>query len=783
MKKIILLFILLLQISAISAQQFSITGRIADENNNPIGFATIALWDAGKQNILSGCTSEDNGNFTLENVAQGEYVLSCQFLGYQTKQMSIKVEQSLHMGTIHLQEDVQKLEEVEIKAERIQRKGNGFIVNMQNSPLAKGKSVMNTLDFLPGVDTSEGKISINGRKGTLVYINGRLVKNQQELEVLNAENIKNVEIIPVADVEYKNAKGGVIRIETRKDPDGGGIISFNNWLSIDKKGVKSESPSNTFQYRKGRWSIYNLISGSFGNSHPQDIEKTTRYENGNYNTGRYNSHSRNRSWYDVLDVQYAITPKQTIGIDLHVQQSGDSLFRQSENSRYTGDRKTRTTTMSSKGDNENTTCDITASYRNDFKKGSYFQIQGFYDYTYSASDRIYDYVANDLPYQETASDKSDLKGGAIDANLVYQFKNEGKLVSGLTYSHLEDDNDIAYLSNAGGEWHTVPNSGENYKVSGGDYVAFLSYRQTFGKRWWASAGARYQKTVLKLRSESWNIQRDYQGIYPTLMLSYLLQEKSNRGLSLSYKHGFSLPNYGYYSPARVVYSDNSYAIGNPDVERELLHTVELTYNHNSNLNVTYSFNSRSNLIRVLTFQDSNDEMTTYTKPVNVGTDYNHRLLVDYSQSISESCYFRLSGEVNYEDADLKDYKFSQWYYTVSARINLRFSPTWGATLSGRYYSKCKYADYETGETYSANVSMNKSFLKDKLSLTLQASNLFRPSARTTTISPAGFTSDSWNRNPKFAFNFRAAYRFNIGKKIKSIKTLGGGSITKTAAEQ
>lgn len=784
MKKMILLFILLLQISAITAQQFSITGRIADENNNPIGFATIALWDAGKQNILSGCTSEDNGNFTLANIVQGEYVFSCQFLGYQTKQMSIKVEQSLHMGTINLQEDAQKLDEVEIKAERIQRKGNGFIVNMQNSPLAKGKSMMNTLDFLPGVDTSEGKISINGRKGTLVYINGRLVRNLQELDVLNAENVKNVEIIPVADAEYKNAKGGVIRIETRKTPDGGGIISFNNRFSIDKKGVKSESPSNTFQYKKGHWSIYNLISGSFGNSHPQDMEKTTRYENGNYNTGRYNSRARTRSWYDVLDVQYAITPKQTIGVDLHVQQSNDSLFRRSENSRYAGNQKTRTTTMDSKGDSENTVCDITASYRNDFKKGSYFQIKGFYDYTNSASDRIYNYEANETPYQETASDKSDLKGEAIDANLVYQFKNKGRLVSGLTYSHLEDDNNIAYLSNADGEWHTVPNSGENYKASGGDYTAFLSYRQSFGKRWWASAGARYQKTVLKLRAESWNIKRDYQGIYPTLMLSYLLQEKSNRGLSLSYRHGFSLPNYGYYSPARIVYSDNSYAVGNPNIERELLHTVELAYNHNASLNVIYSFNSRSNLIRVLTFKDSNDEMTTYTKPVNVGTDYNHRLLVDYSQSISESCYIRLNGELNYEDADLKDYKFNQWNYTVGARLNLRFSPTWGATLSGRYYSKCKYADYETGETYSANVSMDKSFLKDKLSLTLQASNLFCPAACTTTTSLAGFTSDSWNRNPKFTFNFSAAYRFNIGKKkIKSIKTVGGGSIIKTAAEQ
>lgn len=786
MKKMTLLFILLLQVSAIAAQQFSITGRITDENNNPIGFATIALWDAGKQNILNGCTSEDNGNFTLTNVPKGEYLLSCQFLGYQAKQMSIKVEQSLDMGTINLQEDAQKLDEVEIKAERIQRKGNGFIVNMQNNPLAKGKSIMNTLDFLPGVNVAGGKISINGREGTLIYINGRLVRNQQELDVLNAENIKNVEIIPVANAEYKlnEAKGGIIHIETRKEPDGGGIITFNNRFIVNSKGIKTEAPSNTIQYRKGRWSIYNSISGGVGNYRPQDTEKTTRYENGNYTTGRYNTRTRTRlAWYDILDVQYAITPKQTIGIDLYMYQGNDSLFRKSESIRYAGEEKTHTTTMNSNGDRKNTKWNATANYRNNFKKGSYFQVKGTYGYQNESSDRNYGYMTDKTPHRETASDESDLKMIEIEPKLTYQFKNKGTLATGLTCVYAEDDNDIAYLSNVSGEWHTVPNSGENYKVSGGDYSAYFNYSQPFGKRWWASAGARYQKDVFRLRAESWNIKKNYQGIYPTLMLSYLLQEKSNRVLNLSYRHSFSLPNYGYYSPARIVYSDNSYAVGNPDIDRELFHLVELAYHHNARLNVTYSFQTRSNLIRVLTFKDSNDEMTTYTKPVNVGTDNLHKLLLDYSLPVGKSCYIRLNGQVNYEDADFEEEQFKQWFYSASAKVNLRFSPTWGATLGGRYISKRRYADYKSGETYDIDLSMNKSFLKNKLLFNFEVNNLISSTVHNTTISSDGFTSDSWNRYPKFEFVIRAAYRFNIGKKIKDIKINQGGSITKTAAEQ
>ena len=787
MKRIHLACLLFFYISSLAAQQFNITGVVSDSADNPIEFATIALWEINKQKIRNGCTSESNGRFTLTNIPQGKYILSCQFLGYQTKTLKIKVEQHLAIDTIKLQEDAQTLAEVEIKADRVQRKGNGFIVNMQNSQLSKGKSAMNTLNFLPGVNVHNNQISINGREGTIVYINGREVKNSQELQMLDAETIKNIEIIPVANAEYRlSANGGILKIETRKTQEGGSIVMFGNRLITDSKGLKTEMLNNTFQYRKGRWSIYNMVMGGFGNYHPQNTEKTTLHNNGNSTSGKYYSRTRTRlAWADIFDLQYNINERQQIGIDLSVQQLNDSLFKESANNLFVEGEKPLSAVMNGNGKRKYNKLDATASYRNRIdKRGSYFQIKGTYSYRKASTNGIYDYSKEKLSYRETESNNSVTKVTQIEPKIVYRFANKGTLASGLAYTYLDDDNDIAFLSNASGQWDIVPNSGKNYKMRGNDYAAYLNYSLPFHKKWWTSAGLRYQKDVLRYHAEgNATIKKNYQGIYPTFTLSYLLQEKKKRMLSLSYRHYHSLPNFGYYSPARIIYSDNSYAIGNPNIDHELFHLAELTYSHNAHLNIIYSFKAGKDLIRVLTFKDNDNDMTTYTQPVNAGNDYLHTLHVDYTIPIRKSYHIRLNGRLNYEDANFGNNTFKQWFYTANAILNLRFTPTWGGTLSGNYFSRRKYADYKYQENYVIDICMDKSFLKGKLLINLQVHNLFTPASRITTVSPNILTSYALNRNPKTEFIVGVTYRFNTGKKIKNISIIKGSSFDKSSAEQ
>lgn len=89
MKKYILVLFLLL-FSAISFAQSTglIVGNILDEEleNTPLAFANVSLKGTDFKT-----TTDLTGLFFLENIADGEYTLVCSFVGYQSKEIKIKV--------------------------------------------------------------------------------------------------------------------------------------------------------------------------------------------------------------------------------------------------------------------------------------------------------------------------------------------------------------------------------------------------------------------------------------------------------------------------------------------------------------------------------------------------------------------------------------------------------------------------------------------------------------------------------------------------------------------
>lgn len=116
-----------------------------------------------------------------------------------------------------------------IKADRIIRKTDRFVVNLINDPAVFGKSGTDILNQSPGVFIQErdGTISINGKTGTKVYINERPLHESgtdliRYLRTLKAEDIMRIEVIPIAGADYDaNIQGGVIKITLKSQRDNG----------------------------------------------------------------------------------------------------------------------------------------------------------------------------------------------------------------------------------------------------------------------------------------------------------------------------------------------------------------------------------------------------------------------------------------------------------------------------------------------------------------------------------------------------------------------------------
>ena len=84
MKKILLV---LLGVSHIVfAQQSSITGKVTDAANNPVPFVSVQLLEISK-----GASSDENGLFQLEHLAEGKYTLKASFVGYKSLEQVVNL--------------------------------------------------------------------------------------------------------------------------------------------------------------------------------------------------------------------------------------------------------------------------------------------------------------------------------------------------------------------------------------------------------------------------------------------------------------------------------------------------------------------------------------------------------------------------------------------------------------------------------------------------------------------------------------------------------------------
>ena len=70
-----------------------IKGRVVDENNQPVEYATAVLKNSKTNKFITGAVCNYKGEYVIENVEPGEYVLSTKMIGYRlTKSQKIVVD-------------------------------------------------------------------------------------------------------------------------------------------------------------------------------------------------------------------------------------------------------------------------------------------------------------------------------------------------------------------------------------------------------------------------------------------------------------------------------------------------------------------------------------------------------------------------------------------------------------------------------------------------------------------------------------------------------------------
>ncbi len=215
----------LLMVMTVAAATF--TGRVVDETGLPAAFANVVLMNATDSAFVAGTTTDSDGAFMFTGTATRP-VIKITYLGYKTQVLDgMKAD----LGTIALEPETTMLGEVVVKGERPAFKltTEGLKTEVENTLLSKVGSAKAVLENLPGVQKKKDGIEVFGKGAPLIYINGRKLQSQTELDQISSEDIKSVELITNPGAKYDATVQSVILIKTKR-PQGEGF-SFNTQAS------------------------------------------------------------------------------------------------------------------------------------------------------------------------------------------------------------------------------------------------------------------------------------------------------------------------------------------------------------------------------------------------------------------------------------------------------------------------------------------------------------------------------------------------------------------------
>ena len=292
-----------------SNKAITVQGKVYDEKGTPLAFVNI-LALAADSSFLAGSVTEEDGSFRLPAIAGEDCLLKATYIGYCPQIIPCR-----QQNILRLQPDTKLLKEIVVTAGRplIERKDGTLTANITGTPLSLMGSASEMISHLPFVTGTDGEYTVLGRGTPEIYINGRKVRDNTELNRLQANEILSAEIITTPGVQYGSSVGAVIRLHTIRKRGQGMSGSFYTDYSQGHVPIGNEGIS--LNYRTGGLDIF--VKGDFAeiNNHLTSIHSQDIYASSDWNQSTENKSKQTyRTFNGELGFNYEIDEDQSFGM-------------------------------------------------------------------------------------------------------------------------------------------------------------------------------------------------------------------------------------------------------------------------------------------------------------------------------------------------------------------------------------------------------------------------------------------------------------------------------------
>ncbi|PJJ54688.1 TonB-dependent receptor domain-containing protein [Hymenobacter chitinivorans] len=315
-----LLLFLLTVVGSFAQQRFTVSGRLVDAQRQPVAFAAVALL-AADSSMVASTQSSATGVYQLTGVPAGTYRVQAAALGFgKSRSAWITVGQNLTVPDLTLTTTTHALAEVQVVGRKplLEMQAGKMIVNVAGS-LTAGATALEALQKVPGLVVMNDRLSLAGREGLIIMIDGRTTQYTDVVSVLRdfpSSNIERIEVSTQPDAS-KDAAGsaGIINIILKKNTSVGTNGTLTLGAGYGRFGKGNAGLDLTHQNTKlslyGNYSYARRKTYEQLNTERQAPEAEARYEQQSYQPRLANVHTFRTG------ADYSLSKRQTLGVLLN----------------------------------------------------------------------------------------------------------------------------------------------------------------------------------------------------------------------------------------------------------------------------------------------------------------------------------------------------------------------------------------------------------------------------------------------------------------------------------
>ena len=618
------------------------------------------------------------------------------------------------LGQVHSQDidksiiqDTITLREVVVKNSRpiSQLKDDGIVTTIKGSILENLGSARDVLGYLPGVTNMNGSVEVFGKGAPMIYINGRKMRDGNELDQIRSDKIKEIKVINNPGSRYDASVNAVIRIYTERDAGEGFSLDAKTATGFHDYWYGKENIYGN--YRTNGLDVFGMLEYDRSKAKASSSNIQEAWTKSYYMTDiALNQKNNSRLYQGQLGFDYTTAEMQSFGLYYKYSRTPSTVMSSLNSSTFLNDSVLENSIMQQYYGNKNYEHLVDGYYSGNIEKWTL-------DATF------------DLLWKNTRSDRTTVEDNTInvDRDIATYDKSSGRMIAAEVHlsHHLFKGNinlGMEFVDSKRSDDFKNPQEllvSSNNDINETTTAFYAELLQNFGKVS-TRLGLRYEYVNSRYYdngSKEDEQSRNYGKFFPSLLVTVPFKVSA---LQLSYSRKYKRPLYSQLNS--TVYYENRYFYesGNPYLQPSFIDAISLVFKYRWLIAIA-NYNHIKDRIISLSAPYSEDESIMLMKKVNSPSDANEwQVMLQAQRTIFVRNYFPslsvgLMGQFYKLDYCDRIKKFNNPIPTIRFNNIIRLPNNYMLTSNLSWRGKGESENISLGQTWQIDLAATKTFGK------------------------------------------------------------------------